>query len=104
MRVEVAVLWRAGKQIPRWQLGALEPVCGQLVIEEVRDELLHRSMRVARLIDASSPGAPTLTLYDVTVLYAKDYTLSLSGFERDSSAGNMVAFAQTWIVKILPPN
>lgn len=98
MRVEVAVQWRGGKQIPRWQLGVLEPVCGQLVIEEVRDELLHRSMRVARLIDYSSSEAAALILYDVTVLYAKDYTLSLSGFERDTSAGNMVAFAQTWIV------
>lgn len=61
-------------------------------------------MRVAKVIDFSSPGAATLTLYDVTVLYAKDYTLSLCGFERDTSAGNVVAFAQTWIVKILPPS
>jgi|ERR1035437_979026 hypothetical protein len=104
MRVEIAVLWRGGKQIPRWQLEALQPVTGQLVIEEVRDELLHRSMRVAKVIDFASPDAAPLTLFDVTVLYAKDYTLSLSGFERNTSAGDMVAFAQTWIVKILPPS
>jgi hypothetical protein len=105
MNVQVERMWCDGKLIPRWRLGALKPVQGELRIEECRDEYLRRNLRMARLLNitdqASGNGDALPPLYDVAVLYVRGDRMSITGFERDEGLGQPVVYAQTWVVQVL---
>ncbi|GIZ51089.1 hypothetical protein NCCP691_11030 [Noviherbaspirillum aridicola] len=92
-------LWRDGIQVPRWQLAQLQPVAGELRIEENKDELLRRFLRVARLLGCTAPdlGRDMLPpLVDAAVIYIKGDRISISGFERGEMSQT---YAQTWLVE-----
>jgi len=78
---------------PRSEIGADPGVRGDLLVEEARDDILGRTLRVARLVSGLPKDAAALpTLSDVTLLWMGPQGFVLSGFETIGSA----QFAQSW--------
>lgn len=78
-------IWRDGILVPRWHLAQLQPVAGELRIEENKDEHLRRFLRAATLLASAPPdhGRDVLPpLIDAAVIYIKGDRISISGFER----------------------
>jgi hypothetical protein len=98
MQVKVTCLRKDGKPYPRWQLGTLTAVTGELRIEEARDEHLNRFMRCARLLDHTREYPDVLPpLIDAAVLWIKGHTMSVTGFERIEQTD----YAQTWLIEVI---
>ena len=81
---------------PRGEIGT-GTVRGQLLVEEARDEMLGRTLRVARLA-VGLPGdrAPLPPLNDVSLLWVGIAGFVLAGFE---TVGN-TQYAQSWWCRV----
>ena len=73
-----------------------EPAVGDLRVEQLYVETLHRHVRIARLRDPLRPVGPDElpTLYDPLLLAMSPQAFSLTGFERVDG----VDYAQSWLV------
>jgi len=71
-------------------------LAGDLRVEELRDEVLRRHVRVARLVDRTRPRDPDRLppLYDVTLPAMSPQAFTLAGFERIEGTD----YAQSWPV------
>ena len=67
-----------------------------LRVEDLRDEVLRRHVRVARLVDRSRPRDPDWLplLYDVTLPAMSPQAFTLTGFERVEGTD----YAQSWLI------
>ncbi len=97
MRFAVVLMRRQGRPIDRCELANRAPLVGDLRIEEVSDETLHRYVRMARLVNVLRPRErdALATLYDPTLIAMSPLAFTLSGFERVGEQD----FAQSWLVK-----
>lgn len=85
---------REGKPIPRWQLSTGTWRQGALAVTEERDEVLGRTVRVARLKDDGA--ADLLRPLIEPVILKVDARLILSGMARDETKRRTTA--QTWVL------
>ena len=100
MRFAVRLLRHRGRVIPWRDVVNRVPKVGDVRIEEIRDDELHRYVRTARLfpedgivvVERSLPS-----LHDVRVIGMSQQAFTLAGLERVEG----VEFAQSWLVS--PP-
>ena len=101
MEVEVIIVRRDGKVIPRWQWAFGKRPRGHLIVEDIADKELNRTTRVARLQRTDKHDMPTpLPLYDVTLVHASPAWLVLTGFERIDPMPGVTPcqdLAQSWV-------
>ena len=100
MRFAIRLLRHRGRVIPWRDVVNRVPKVGDVRIEEIRDDELHRYVRTARLfpedgivvVERSLPS-----LHDVRVIGMSQQAFTLAGLERVEG----VEFAQSWLVS--PP-
>jgi len=98
VKLAVVCMRCKGRRVPKWQLHRATRYVGQLTVTEERDELLHRTCRVARVIDDFRRPTNVLPpLFDATLLWMSNDQMVLTGFERDDSIGSITDYAQTWL-------
>ena len=100
MRFAVRFLRHRGRVIPWRDVVNRVPAIGDVRIEEIRDDELHRYVRTARLfpedgIVVVEKGLPSL--HDVRVIGMSPLAFTLAGLERLDG----IEFAQSWLVS--PP-
>ena len=85
-----------GRPLPRREWMNREPAVGDLRVEQLYDETLHRHIRIARVLNTLRPKDPDElpTLYDPVLLAMSPQAFSLTGFERIEG----VDYAQSWLV------
>jgi hypothetical protein len=96
MLFSVRVMRKKGRRLSPRELANAPMLVGDLRVEELRDEVLHRHVRVARLVDRSRPRNPDRLppLYDVTLPAMSPQAFTLAGFERIEGTD----YAQSWLV------
>ena len=83
---------------PRNEIGADPGARGDLLVEEARDDILGRTVRVARLASGLPKDAAALPpLSDVTLLWMGPQGFVIAGFE---TVGN-TQYAQSWYCRPL---
>ena len=93
MRVRVSRMRERGVPRPRAEIGKGNDVIGDLLIEEARDEVLGRTLRIARVAPAQPMDKPPLSpIADVVILWMGPQGFVLTGFETIDAA----QFAQSW--------
>jgi len=97
MQFSVVPMRHRGRSVDHHTLANRAPVVGDLRIEEVRDEVLGRYVRTARVLDPTHPKAPDLlpTLRDPVMIAMSPLAFSLSGLEQIGDQD----YAQSWLVK-----
>ena len=98
MEFDVRPVRREGKLIPRWQVGSLR-VRGILSVQEERDAVCNRIVRVARLQDAKGADL-LLPLKDVELVYLRHDHWTMTGYEHaplDYTEGS-VGYQQSWVL------
>lgn len=89
---------RQGVEVDRRILRDSTGTRGQLVIADTTDQGLHRSCKVARLVQGELLRAE---LKDVTLVWANDGRMTLAGFEQiKNEAGQIVDYRQSWLVML----
>lgn len=101
MNVRLLRLRERGWPYPRYRFAFLEPITGDLIVFEQRDEILNRTTRVAKLVDPNT-GAQVENiplLRDAQLVGMTRDSLSLSGIERieDAAIQKIEDFAQSWL-------
>lgn len=99
MLVQVSRMWNNGILIPRWRRSTIQPVCGDLVLREGRDEFLRRTLRTAHLVEPGQGREVIPALVDAAVLSIMENRMTISGFERFEAHPTV---AQTWLVELTP--
>lgn len=101
MRFSVVQMRHRGRALPRRALANGAASSGDLRVEQVFDEHLHRYVRLARLIDPDRPAAADQLppLYDATIMAMSPLAFTLTGFERLDG----VDYAQSWLVTARAP-
>ncbi len=96
MQFSVLRMRYRGRPLPRRELVNREQARGDLRVEQLFDEDLHRYVRIARLLDSLRPREPDQLppLYDPALLAMSPLAFTLSGFERIDA----VDYAQSWLV------
>ena len=103
MKLAVVCLRCKGRRVPKWQLHRAQRFEGQLTITEERDKLLHRTTRVARIIEVERRPVDLLRpLFDATLIWMSNDQMALTGFERDDTSGSHTDYAQTWLCEEAP--
>ena len=93
MRVAVSRMRVRGVPRPRAEVSGDAGVRGELHVEEARDEVLGRTVRIARLAGAMPMDkSPLPHLSDATILWMGPQGFVLSGFETIGTA----QYAQSW--------
>lgn len=96
MKFHVLLQRREGRMIPRWQMGAVHSIYGELTIADDKDAQLNRRTLTARLKDQN--GKDLLPrLLDASVLYVNHNTMVISGFE---TSFDERSYAQTWMLSV----
>ena len=96
MQFSVRLMRNKGRCLSARELANAPLQAGDLRVEELRDEVLRRHVRVARLVDRTRPRDPDRLqpLYDVTLPAMSPQAFTLAGFERIEG----VEYAQSWLV------
>jgi hypothetical protein len=96
----VTLMRHRGIAVPPRERRHAVPIVGDLRVEYWTDEVVHRPVRVARLLDPRSPLAPDRVppLRDVCLLWMASGGFTLSGVERLEERGQCVDYAQAWLV------
>ena len=96
MQFSVLRMRYQGRALPRRELANRIRTLGDLRVEQVYDEALHRYVRMARLLDPARPLEPDQLppLYEPALVAMSPLAFTLSGFERM----NAVDYAQSWLV------
>jgi hypothetical protein len=81
-----------------------QPHLGHLIIDEENDELINRTIRVARLIATNTHAQPQIKLYDATIVYASTDWIVLAGTERVETTSGIRLYAQQWICTAVKPH
>jgi len=99
MLFSVRVMRNRGRCLSPRELANAPMLVGDLRVEELRDEVLHRHVRVARLVDRTRPRDPDRLppLYDIILPAMSPQAFTLSGFERIEGTD----YAQSWLVTML---
>ena len=95
---------RMGRLIPRWQLSAIPPARGTLLVRDQYDRELNRTCRRAQLIrlGVSPAKQPIPTLVDAVLLWVSHDTWVLGGIESEATdSGDERYYAQTWLLSPL---
>jgi hypothetical protein len=73
-------------------------LAGDLRVEELRDEILRRHVRVARLVDRARPRDPDRLppLYDIILPAMSPQAFTLAGFKRIEGTN----YAQSWLINM----
>ena len=96
MLFSVRVMRNRGRCLSPRELANAPMLVGDLRVEELRDETLHRHVRVARLVDRTRPRDPDRLppLYDIILPAMSPQAFTLAGFERIEGTD----YAQSWLV------
>ena len=100
MRFTIRLLRYRGRIVPWRDVLNRPPRTGDIRIEELRDDELHRYVRTARLFPDEATvvfGTALPELYDVCVIGMSQQAFTLAGLERIDG----VDYAQSWLVS--PP-
>lgn len=99
MKFNVYRLRDHGKAVPRF-MRFTRPVVGHLHVGEVPMSDLHRSSKVAKVLDDNGLPMPGIEpICDVTLVEARQGWWTMTGFERISNdLGHDVDYAQSWIL------
>jgi hypothetical protein len=100
MRFTIRLLRYRGRIIPWRDVVNRPPKTGDIRIEELRDDELHRYVRTARLFPDDATvvfGLPLPELHDVRVIGMSQQAFTLAGLERVDG----VDYAQSWLVSSL---
>lgn len=97
MHFAVIPMRSGGRPLSRGELANRAPRIGDLRIEEMRDELLMRYVRTARLLQLGRAHAPRvlIELFEPVIVAMSPAAFTLSGFERTSDR----SYAQSWLVR-----
>jgi hypothetical protein len=97
MRFAVLLLRERGRPVGPAALRSAAPLVGDLRIEEIRDDVLMRYVRTARILDLSRPRAASVlaVLYEPVIVAMAASAFTLSGVERVGEQ----AFAQSWLLR-----
>jgi len=97
MRFAVVLIRHRGRPVDRYELANRSPLVGDLRIEQLNDETLHRCVRMARLVNVSRPRDRDAlrTLFDPTLVAMSPLAFTLSGFKRVGEQD----YAQSWLVR-----
>lgn len=89
-----------GWVLPRFCSCMLRPVRGVLRVTEQRLNDMHRSARVAELLDPATghPLADVPPLIDAVLLAADGAGLTITGVERILEGERVIDYAQTWLL------
>jgi hypothetical protein len=97
MHFPVRLLRFHGRALPWREVVNRPALVGDLRVEEVRDDELHRYVRTATLwrdLEILHRGDRP-TLYDVRIVAMSQQAFTLAGFERIDA----VEYAQSWLVQ-----
>jgi hypothetical protein len=96
MLFSVRVMPNGGRCLSPRELANAPTLVGDLRVEELRDEILRRHVRVARHVDRARPREPDRLppIYDVTLPAMSPQAFTLAGFERNDRTD----YAQSWLV------
>jgi hypothetical protein len=98
MKVAVVCLRSKGRRVPKWLLHRAQRFEGHLTITEETDKDLHRTSRVARIIEVERRPVEVLPpLFDATLLWMNYDQMAITGFERVDTTGDFTDYAQTWL-------
>lgn len=106
MIVRLHRLRERGWPVPKYQFAFRAPLPGELILFELRDDILNRHTRVARLLtEAGALRSDIPDLLDAQVLSLTRERMVLSGIERDEDVAlnRIVDFAQTWVCWLVQP-
>lgn len=102
LQVSVTCLRRRGIRIGNYRNVNVERGIGELLIEEMTDPELKRSVRTARVLNAKKrPPDQLVPLRDVMVLWMKEDRMVLNGIERVADMSGPCEYAQTWLCEWL---
>lgn len=89
-----------GWVLPRFRSCMLHPVRGILRVSEQRLHDMHRSTRVAELLDPATrqPHPDVPPLIDAVLLAADGAGLTITGVERIREGERVIDYAQTWLL------
>ena len=96
MLFSVRVMRNRGRCLTQRELANAPRLVGDLQVEELHNEVLHRHVRVARLVDRSRPRDPDRLppLYDVALPAMSPQAFTLTVFERNEGTD----YAQSWLI------
>ncbi len=95
MKFDMVRVRQSGVVVPRHNVGGLRAVRGVLLVADQRIVDLNRHSRVATFVTDDNQR---LELMDAALVHATAETLVLTGFERDTTTGREIDFAQTWVM------
>jgi hypothetical protein len=97
MRFAVSLLRHRGRPLPREEVFGCRAFVGDVRIEEIRDEVLMRYVRIARVLVLERPRAANVLaeLFEPVIIAMNAAAFTLSGVERCGEQ----AFAQGWLVR-----
>jgi hypothetical protein len=96
MRFAIVRLRYKGRPLPKHEWMNSPSATGDLRVEQIFDEELHRYLRMARVVNVGRPkNTDELPpLYEPMLIAMSPQAFSLAGFERVDGAD----FAQSWLV------
>ena len=102
MRFAVLLLRQRGRLVGPASLRGCVPFVGDVRIEEIRDEVVMRYVRTARILDLSRPRAALVLaeLHEPVIVAMSATAFTLSGVERVGEQ----AFAQSWLLRDAHPS
>lgn len=105
MVFDVEITRERGWILPRFRSCMLQPIRANVVVREERDELLSRTLMVARLLSSGSneiENAPVL--FDARLACMRGDCQVLIGLERehDLLQDRTFEYAQSWILRPVP--
>ena len=100
MQFAIRLLRHRGQLVPWREVAKVEPIVGDLRIEECMDKDLRRSRCVAKVIQDDNRGdrTPWPQLHDVRVVGMSARAFTLTGVERLG----VTEYAQSWLVVGVP--
>lgn len=92
---------RQGVAVPKYALKDQVAWYGELVVLDVRDDGVNRTIKTARLADLSVAQKRTDVLFDPHLIWMNEGRFTLQGFERVIEGGQIVEYAQSWLCTVV---
>jgi hypothetical protein len=101
MKCTMVEMRENGVDLPKWKLRERGRDSGELVVMDVRDEGVGRSIKVAKFTPDDFPNW-LKRLFEPRLVWMNEGRFVLAGVERVQCDGRVVHYAQAWLCKVEP--
>lgn len=100
MKCKFIKMRRAGVDIPKLDLKHVGDWSRELVIMDIREDGMHRYVRVAKHTSQSYGKPLVAVLYEPHIIWMNEGRFTLAGFERVMEGEKIVHYAQSWLCTV----